>query len=212
MANEISRRSLIKGAAGAAAGAAALGASSTSFAAPAVIQNTGSNAEITLWTSFGSGVNGDAQAKLVEDFNASGQGVTVTSQAYASYEEVARAGGGIVSSVTQLRAASEDDLLEQTLPRLDALIAEGVTTVEVKSGYGLDPDNERKSLRVARRLADERKREEKRDSQPERCNSEREPLPDPGERDVGDNYAEKSCSQGKFRIELLKVQKQLRIH
>src|SRR5690606_4121742 len=91
MANEISRRSLIKGAAGAAAGAAALGASSTSFAAPAVIQNTGSNAEITLWTSFGSGVNGDAQAKLVEDFNASGQGVTVTSQAYASYEEVAQA-------------------------------------------------------------------------------------------------------------------------
>ena len=74
----------------------------------------------------------------------------------ASYEEVARAGGGIVSSVTQLRAASEDDLLEQTLPRLDALIAEGVTTVEVKSGYGLDLANERKSLRVARRLGEER--------------------------------------------------------
>ncbi|HYH11091.1 MAG TPA: ABC transporter substrate-binding protein [Thermomicrobiales bacterium] len=91
MAQEISRRSLIKGAAGAAAGAAALGAASKTFAAPAVIQNTGSNAEITLWTSFGSGVNGDAQAKLVEDFNASGQGVTVTSQAYASYEEVAQA-------------------------------------------------------------------------------------------------------------------------
>jgi imidazolonepropionase len=74
----------------------------------------------------------------------------------ATYEEVARAGGGIVSSVKALRAASEDDLVRQTLPRLDALIAEGVTTVEVKSGYGLDLANERKSLRAARRLAQER--------------------------------------------------------
>jgi imidazolonepropionase len=74
----------------------------------------------------------------------------------ATYEEVARAGGGIVSSVKALRAASEDDLVRQTLPRLDALIAEGVTTVEVKSGYGLDLANERKSLRAARRLARER--------------------------------------------------------
>ncbi len=71
----------------------------------------------------------------------------------ATYEEVARAGGGIVSSVRALRAASEDDLIAETLPRLDALIAEGVTTVEVKSGYGLDLDNEVKSLRAARRLA-----------------------------------------------------------
>jgi imidazolonepropionase len=71
----------------------------------------------------------------------------------ASYEEIARAGGGIVSSVKALRAASEDDLVRQTLPRLDALIAEGVTTVEVKSGYGLDTENELKSLRAARRLA-----------------------------------------------------------
>src|SRR4051812_26816186 len=55
----------------------------------------------------------------------------------ASYEEVARAGGGIVSSVAALRGASEDDLVRETLPRLDALIAEGVTTIEVKSGYGL---------------------------------------------------------------------------
>lgn len=70
----------------------------------------------------------------------------------ASYEEVARAGGGIVSSVKALRAASEDELLAQSLPRLDALIAEGVTTVEVKSGYGLDTENELKSLRAARRL------------------------------------------------------------
>lgn len=74
----------------------------------------------------------------------------------ASYEEIARAGGGIVSSVRQVRKASEDDLLRQALPRLDALLAEGVTTVEVKSGYGLDLPNERKSLRVARRLSDER--------------------------------------------------------
>ncbi|GJD60499.1 imidazolonepropionase [Methylobacterium frigidaeris] len=74
----------------------------------------------------------------------------------ASYEEVARAGGGIVSSVAALRAASEDDLVRQTLPRLDALIAEGVTTVEVKSGYGLDLASERKALRAARRLAESR--------------------------------------------------------
>ncbi|TPK88886.1 imidazolonepropionase [Mesorhizobium sp. B2-4-16] len=74
----------------------------------------------------------------------------------ATYEDVARAGGGIVSSVKSLRAASEDELVAQTLPRLDALIAEGVTTVEVKSGYGLDADNEKKSLRAARRLASER--------------------------------------------------------
>lgn len=74
----------------------------------------------------------------------------------ATYEEVARAGGGIVSSVKSLRAASEDELVAQTLARLDALMAEGVTTVEVKSGYGLDLDNEKKSLRAARRLAGER--------------------------------------------------------
>ncbi|RWD65189.1 MAG: imidazolonepropionase [Mesorhizobium sp.] len=74
----------------------------------------------------------------------------------ATYEEVARAGGGIVSSVKSLRAASEDELVAQTLPRLDVLMAEGVTTVEVKSGYGLDLDNEKKSLRAARRLDGER--------------------------------------------------------
>jgi imidazolonepropionase len=74
----------------------------------------------------------------------------------ATYEEVARAGGGIVSSVRSLRAASEADLVKQTLPRLDTLLAEGVTTVEVKSGYGLDLDNETKSLKAARALADAR--------------------------------------------------------
>ncbi|TYR32287.1 imidazolonepropionase [Mesorhizobium microcysteis] len=75
----------------------------------------------------------------------------------ASYEDVAKAGGGIVSSVRALRAASEDELVAQSLPRLDALIAEGVTTVEIKSGYGLDTENEMKSLRAARRLGVERK-------------------------------------------------------
>ncbi len=74
----------------------------------------------------------------------------------ASYEEIARAGGGIVSSVKALRAASEDALVRQTLPRLDALIAEGATTVEIKSGYGLDTENELKSLRAARRIAEAR--------------------------------------------------------
>ncbi|MDQ3653647.1 MAG: imidazolonepropionase, partial [Chloroflexota bacterium] len=74
----------------------------------------------------------------------------------ATYEEVARAGGGIVSTVRAVREASAPDLLDQTLPRLDALIAEGVTTVEVKSGYGLDLQNELKSLRAARQLGDER--------------------------------------------------------
>src|ERR1700722_6459128 len=74
----------------------------------------------------------------------------------ASYEEIARAGGGIASSVKALRAASEDELVRQSLPRLDALIDEGVTTIEIKSGYGLDLVNEEKSLRAATRLADAR--------------------------------------------------------
>ncbi|HEY3719175.1 MAG TPA: imidazolonepropionase [Roseiarcus sp.] len=74
----------------------------------------------------------------------------------ASYEEVARAGGGIVSSVKALRAASEDELVRQSLPRLDALIGEGVTTIEIKSGYGLDLPNERKSLLAAGRMGRER--------------------------------------------------------
>jgi imidazolonepropionase len=74
----------------------------------------------------------------------------------ASYEEIARAGGGIVSTVKATRAAGEDTLVAQSLPRLDALIAEGVTTIEVKSGYGLDRENETKQLRAARRLGCER--------------------------------------------------------
>jgi imidazolonepropionase len=74
----------------------------------------------------------------------------------ASYETIARAGGGIAATVGATRAASEDELVRQSLPRLDALIAEGVTTVEVKSGYGLELAAERGMLRVARRLAAER--------------------------------------------------------
>lgn len=74
----------------------------------------------------------------------------------ASYEEVARAGGGIVSSVKAVREASEAELVRQSLPRLDALIAEGVTSLEIKSGYGLDAPSEAKLLRAARRLGVER--------------------------------------------------------
>jgi imidazolonepropionase len=72
----------------------------------------------------------------------------------ATYEEIARAGGGIVSSVRATRAASEDDLLRQSLPRARALLADGVTTLEIKSGYGLEPEAERRMLRVARRIGD----------------------------------------------------------
>ena len=70
----------------------------------------------------------------------------------ASYEEIARAGGGIVSTVTATRALSEAELLAQSLPRIDALIAEGVCVIEVKSGYGLDLATELKMLRVARQI------------------------------------------------------------
>lgn len=74
----------------------------------------------------------------------------------ASYEQVARAGGGIVSTVTATRAASEDDLVASALPRLDALIREGVTTIEIKSGYGLTIADEIRMLSAARRLGRER--------------------------------------------------------
>ncbi|WP_321287213.1 imidazolonepropionase [Alcaligenes phenolicus] len=72
----------------------------------------------------------------------------------ASYEEIARQGGGIVSSVKATRSLSEDELLAQALRRLDALLDEGVTAIEIKSGYGLNLDSERKMLRVARRLGE----------------------------------------------------------
>ncbi|MEO0977792.1 MAG: imidazolonepropionase, partial [Pseudomonadota bacterium] len=74
----------------------------------------------------------------------------------ATYEEVARAGGGIVSTVRSTRAASEEALLEQALPRVDALIAEGITTLEIKSGYGLDLETELRMLRTARKIGDVR--------------------------------------------------------
>jgi len=74
----------------------------------------------------------------------------------ASYEDIARAGGGIVSTMRATRAASEDELVYAALPRLDALIAEGVTTIEIKSGYGLSTEDELKMLRAARALADHR--------------------------------------------------------
>jgi imidazolonepropionase len=70
----------------------------------------------------------------------------------ATYEDIARAGGGIMSTVRATRAASEDDLLNASLPRVRALLAEGVTTLEIKSGYGLDLASEAKMLRVARRV------------------------------------------------------------
>lgn len=73
-----------------------------------------------------------------------------------SYEEIARAGGGIVSTVRATRNASVDDLIASALPRLDALMAEGVTTIEIKSGYGLDLDTEMRQLTAARALGGER--------------------------------------------------------
>jgi imidazolonepropionase len=72
----------------------------------------------------------------------------------ASYEQIARAGGGINSTVRATRLAGEDSLLRQTTRRLQALLAEGVTAVEVKSGYGLNLEDERKIMKVARRLGE----------------------------------------------------------
>ncbi len=71
----------------------------------------------------------------------------------AGYAEIARAGGGIVSTVRATRAATEAALLEDALRRVDALIAEGVTLIEIKSGYGLDAETELKMLRTARAIA-----------------------------------------------------------
>lgn len=75
----------------------------------------------------------------------------------ASYADISRAGGGIVSTVRATRAASEADLVAQALPRLDALLAEGVGTIEIKSGYGLDVETELRMLRAARALGRERR-------------------------------------------------------
>ena len=73
----------------------------------------------------------------------------------ASYEEIARAGGGILSTVAATRAADADSLYQSARPRFDALCREGVTTIEIKSGYGLDLDTEMRMLQVAKRLGDE---------------------------------------------------------
>ncbi|HEV2622098.1 MAG TPA: imidazolonepropionase [Frateuria sp.] len=72
----------------------------------------------------------------------------------ASYEEIAKAGGGITSTVRATREADEDELLRQSLPRAQALLRDGVTTLEIKSGYGLDLPTERRMLRVARHLGE----------------------------------------------------------
>ena len=72
----------------------------------------------------------------------------------ASYDEISRAGGGIVSTMRATREASEDALLDAARKRVEALMRDGVTTLEIKSGYGLDLDSEMKSLRVARRLGE----------------------------------------------------------
>jgi imidazolonepropionase len=76
--------------------------------------------------------------------------------ASASYEEIAKAGGGIVSTVKATRVASQDELVAAALPRLDALLAEGLGTIEIKSGYGLSLEDELKMLRAARALAEKR--------------------------------------------------------
>jgi len=73
----------------------------------------------------------------------------------ASYEEISRAGGGIVSTVKATRSANEDELFKAALPRIQNLMREGVTGIEIKSGYGLDTQTEGKMLRVATRLRDE---------------------------------------------------------
>ncbi len=70
----------------------------------------------------------------------------------ATYEDISKAGGGIMSTVRATRAASDDELLRQSLPRVASLLAEGVTTLEIKSGYGLSLESEEKMLRVARRV------------------------------------------------------------
>lgn len=74
----------------------------------------------------------------------------------ATYEEIAQAGGGILSTVEATRTASEDELVEGALPRVDRMISEGAATIEIKSGYGLDLETEIKMLRAARRIGRER--------------------------------------------------------
>src|SRR5690606_18770058 len=72
----------------------------------------------------------------------------------ATYQQIAAAGGGILSTLRATRAATTQQLIDQSLPRLDALLSQGVTSIEIKSGYGLDLDNERRMLQAARQLAE----------------------------------------------------------
>ncbi|MDI1237503.1 MAG: imidazolonepropionase [Polaromonas sp.] len=124
------------------------------------------------WVGRRSGLPADQAARCTREHNAGGALITPglidchTHIVYAgdraqefelrlqgaSYENIARAGGGIASTVKATRAASEAELQAQSLKRLQALIAEGVTTLEIKSGYGLAIEHERKALRVARAL------------------------------------------------------------
>lgn len=94
----------------------------------------------------------DCHTHLVHGGNRAGE--FAMRLAGAGYAEIARAGGGIVSTMRATRAASEDALVEQALPRLDAMLAEGVTTIEIKSGYGLATADEIKMLRAAARLGE----------------------------------------------------------
>ncbi|TPE61130.1 imidazolonepropionase [Sandaracinobacter neustonicus] len=96
----------------------------------------------------------DCHTHLVHGGNRAGE--FAQRLAGASYEDIAQAGGGIVSTMRATRAATEAQLVESALPRLDALIAEGVTTVEIKSGYGLSLTDELKMLRAARALGEAR--------------------------------------------------------
>lgn len=75
----------------------------------------------------------------------------------ATYEDISKAGGGIVSTVRATRAASKDQLIRQSLPRLDHILADGVTTIEIKSGYGLDTETECRMLEAARALGQQRR-------------------------------------------------------
>ena len=128
---------------------------------------------VVAWVGARGALDGDPAKLAVEVHDAGGRWITPglidchTHAVYAghrahefemrlegaSYEDIARAGGGIVSTVRQTRAASEAELESQSLPRLRALAEGGVTTVEVKSGYGLDVETELKQLRAARAAA-----------------------------------------------------------
>ena len=142
----VSRRSLVKATAGAAAVGAAvttLGAKSSVFAAPALIQSTGSQVEVKYWTSFGSGVNGDAQTKLIEDFQAANPDIKITPSIHASYEDLAAALVAALQTGDEPHVAILSDVwwfrfyLAEALADLTPLLsAEGIDTADyVQSLY-----------------------------------------------------------------------------